>query len=276
MPSEGEVVLPLQIETQTICQPEEAWANVRHALTLPHRFLKPKEVHRRTVSICGGGPSLKATTGELAGDVLACNTAIGWLYDQGITPDMAMMWDSDPRMIKFARRVPTCTYYLASRCDPAVFEQLFGMDIVIWHAAGDKDLAAKLEEWTTKKRQHSPLINGGSAAVTRAMYLAAVLGYRDMHLFGADSSFEGDVKTDTHVRPSIVEETEIKVRCNGRWFQTTGWLAAQAQEFEAIYTPLVNLGVTITVHGDGLIPHIWRTLSAQTQQAASVAAATPE
>jgi hypothetical protein len=257
-------VAPLHLTTNTICPAIEALGNVRKALDLPHPYFKCGEPKDRPISICGSGPSLKHTIGDLVGDVMACNTSVVWLHDNGVKPDMAMFWDADPRVKQFARRITGTTYYVASRCDPIVFNQLEGMNVVIWHAAGDAGLMDRLEEWVDSPHQFSPTVNGGSAAVTRAAYLACALGYRDLHFFGVDSSFEGDVKTDTHVRPSVVPEEEINVLADGRWFQTTPWLAAQAQEFETVWRQLTQLGASITVHGDGLIPHIWRTLKTET------------
>ncbi len=70
---EGGLAVPLNIETHTICKPDKAMANIRHALSLPypwlHRAERPKG---KTVSICGAGPSLADTYKDLSGDVMAC------------------------------------------------------------------------------------------------------------------------------------------------------------------------------------------------------------
>ncbi len=127
----------------------------------------------------------------------------------------------------------------------------------VTHANGDKDMIELLERIVTDPVQYSPCINGGSAAVTRGIYLAIAMGYRDIHLHGADSSFDGV----THVNGSIVNESRTRIRCVGEWFETTPWLMAQAQEFEAIYKPMTEwMGIKITVHGTGLIPSMWRAM----------------
>lgn len=189
---------------------------------------------------------------------MACNSAIGWLDDRGLRVHSAMMFDADPVLCAFARRIEGCKYYLASRCDPSLFEKLEGMDIVVWHAMGDDGLVEMLEEKPLPAHKHGPCILGGSAAVTRAVYLARAIGYTDIHLHGADSSFEDD----THVNGSVVPEDTIEVVALGKTYKTTRWMAAQAQEFQLLCKPVEATGCKITVHGDGLLPDIWRWMSA--------------
>lgn len=260
----GEWIVPLpSLQTFTICAPSVALANIGHAFTLPNPWFKMAARERtQPISICGSGPSLADTYKDICGRVLACNSAIGFLHNHGVKVHSAMLWDADPRVAQFVHLIDGCTYFVASRCDPGVTAALAGMNIVLWHANGDKDLQAYVEEHTTQERQKSPLINGGSAAVTRAIYLAYAMGYRDMHLHGADSSYrEGSI---SHVNGSLVEQNDdMRVMCGLKWYDTNRWLIAQAQEFAAIYKPLTTfMGAKVTVHGDGLIPYIWSELRA--------------
>jgi phosphoglycerate kinase len=43
------------------------------------------------------------------------------------------------------------------------------------------------------------------------VYIATRLGYHDLHCFGADSSFVGDVRHDTHVGGSLVEDDRVEM-----------------------------------------------------------------
>jgi hypothetical protein len=252
---EGGELAPLHIETHVICEPGKAVENVQNALSLSYPVLMDR---CETVSICGAGPSLARTYSELRGDVMACNSAIGWLHDRGVHITSAMMFDADPVMVKFARRIEGVKYYLASRCDPSVFDALKGMDITVWHALGDEGLIEYLESTPLPRHKHGTCVMGGSAAVTRAVYLARALGYTDIHLFGADSSCEDD----THVNGSVVEEETVEVYALGKKYKTTRWMAAQAQEFQVMWKPVENTGCKVTVHGDGLLPDLWRWMSA--------------
>jgi hypothetical protein len=257
----GRVLAPLFLETETICTPEVALANVRGSTSKPYRRFVPQEAHDRSISICGAGPSLCDTWKDLRGDVMACNSAIGFLKGKGVWPTFGMLWDADPIIEKFAVPVPYCTYYIASRCDPGVFSKLSGLPIVLWHATGDKGLLEMLAEIPSEADQ--PCVNGGSGAVTRAIYLAYAMGYRDIHLHGADSSYgHGEWGYGSHVAGSVVPEVPLNVFLNKTMYRTSAWMAAQAQELRLFYKAMCNMGATITAHGKGLLPDMWKALNA--------------
>ena len=107
-------------------------------------------------------------------------------------------------MREFAVPHPDITYLVASRCHPDVFKRLEGCKIIVWHAGGDHNINDLLCE----RKLNEPMVNGGSAGVTRAMFLVNCLGYTDQHIFGADSSYTGD---DTHIRGSLVPEKDLMV-----------------------------------------------------------------
>lgn len=224
-----------------------------------------------TCSVVGSGPTIRETHKELVGDVLAINSAISYLLDMGIVPKFGVLWDGTEVIEKFARPHPGITYLVASRCHPKVFERLKGCKVVVWHAGGDHDILDVMQdqEVATRMGIPQPLICGGSAGVTRTIYVASVLGYTDVHLFGADSCYSGD---DTHVRGSVVPEKDILVSLGDNsegapaiWFRTTPEWCAQVNEYRSIYAltvsgrlsaitqgPSDKLAMTLKVHGDSL------------------------
>jgi hypothetical protein len=198
------------------------------------------------VSVCGFGPSLAETYTKLKGDVWACNGAHDWLIEKGVIPKFGMYWDASEVIAKFVHPHPAVTYLVASRCHRSVFEALEGHRVYVWHAAGDEYLDDLLCEY----RKAEPMLAGGSAAVTRGMTVATTLGYRNIHLFGADSSYTGDY---THLKKSIVEEHPIEVWVDGRKFVTTTWLAGQVQDFKILAPLLKGQGCEIELYGDGML-----------------------
>jgi len=67
------------------------------------------------------------------------------------------------------------------------------------------------------------------------------------------------------IRKSTTDERHISVMVNKRRFETAPWMCQQAEDFKALVPPLVNIyGVSITVHGDGLIPHLALTMGCKT------------
>lgn len=252
-------LVPLRLAMEICATTEDIDANLEAMLKRPYEsFNALLDSQSGEVSICGSGPSLADTYKTLRGDVYACNAAYGWLLDHGVVAKYCMLWDADPVVAKFVRRNPETIYLVGSRVHPSVYEALKGCRVVIWHAGGDKNIQALLEKYG----KNEPMIGGGSAAVSRAMFVCYALGYRKQHLHGADSSYgEGY----THVQESVVPESEIKVMVHDehgqlKWFKTTAWLAGQCEDFKLIGPVLRAMGTKIIVHGSGLLPHIAKTL----------------
>jgi hypothetical protein len=171
-----------------------------------------------------------------------------------------MMWDAHPLVSTFAIPHPEVTYLVAARCHPSVFEKLEGCKVIVWYAGGDHNIT----DFMGKKGINEPMVNGGSAAVTRSLYLACALGYRDFHIFGADSSYSDEGQT--HVNGSVVPEKDMRVwvgnGAGNRCFRTTPEWCAQVEEFKAIYPHFHNeLGAKIEVYGEGMLQHVGRIMS---------------
>lgn len=258
-------LVPLMLHMNGCATQEEMNANVTATIERGYRpineYLCPELGGRGywsgTMSICGAGPSLRDTYQELQGAILACNSALGYMLGQGIVPNFAMIWDASPLCEQFAIPHPDITYLLGARCHPSVFKRLHGCKIIAWHAGGDHNIIEFLKE----REIREPLINGGSAAVTRALYLAFAMGFRDLHLFGADSSYRDN---DTHVNGSLVPEKDITIWLGNhegnRSFRTTPEFCAQVEEFKNIYPHFLSMGCDIQVHGTGLLPHVYHVM----------------
>jgi uncharacterized Rossmann fold enzyme len=257
-----EAWLPLKIHSSMANTVEHISGNIETNLL---REYTPFNAHLGSksgaVAIVGSGPSLKANWKELSkfkGDILACNAAYQFLLERGITSNYMMCFDADPLMLEFITPHKEIIFLLASRCPTKAFEMLEGCNVVMWHAAGDANVESLLE----KHKRLEPMITGGSAAVVRAMHLAQALGYREIHLYGADSSFQDG---ETHIRKSTTVERRMSVMVNGRTFQCAPWMAQQAEDFKILAPSMMNhLGIDLHVHGDGLIPHLALALGCKT------------
>ncbi len=222
--------------------------------------------HSGPVSLVGAGPSLEDTYTSLKGDVIAINSAIGFLLEKDIVPKFAMLWDCAEVVEKFAIPHHDITYLVASRCHPKVFERLKDCKVYVWHAAGDyniRDIFLK-PEVIAKQKFSEPLINGGSAGITRGIYLSNNLGYNTIHIFGGDSSYRDD---KTHVRGSVVPEKDIMVSIGqdpAILFRTTPEWCCQIEEYKIIYTLFTQHRMNkLVVHGDGMLKTMHDLLSAQ-------------
>lgn len=136
------------------------------------------------LAIACSGPSLRSCLGELAnwpGEIWAINGAYGYLIDNGIIPNGFFGMDPLPGLAPYVDQAhERTTFYICSICDPAVFDNLAGHRVQTWNPDGDS-MVYPPGQWT---------IGGGTTAVTRAPYLGILQGFRDITLFGVDSSFE--------------------------------------------------------------------------------------
>lgn len=239
---------PLHLHYEVCELPENIERNIRLTMASEYKsymlLLRPE--HERVLSIAGFGPSLKDTWERLTGDIWACNGAHNWLIERGVIPKYAMFWDAAEVVSSFVTPHPDVTYIVASRCHRSVFEALEGHKVFVFHAAGDKNIEAMLEEF----KRYEPMCAHGSAAVTTSMLVASNLGYRNMRIFGADSSYTGEY---THAKESLVQEQLLEIWMNGRRFQSTSWLAGQVEDFKIIGPALAQQGIDIEFHGDGLL-----------------------
>ena len=260
-------LVPLGMDLRSCASKEEMHRNFYATLKRGYRAINEVlEKSSGTVSLVGAGPSLQDTHKELGGDILAVNSAIGFLLDHGIVPKWGMLWDAAEIVEKFVRPHPDITYLVASRCHPKVFERLKNSNVLVWHAGGDHDIVEVMNrpEVIARQKQPEPLINGGSAGVTRGIFVAVALGYMDLIIHGADSSY--GPSGDTHVMGSLVPEKDTLISIGNDppiWFRTTPEWTAQVEEYKQIYLFMLNHGVTMTVKGEGMLPMMHRLLVAK-------------
>lgn len=206
-------------------------------------------------SVVGSGPTIEETHNELVGDVIAINGAIKFLLGKGIVPKFGMIWDCDQVCENFAVPHPDITYLIASRVHPKVFERLKDCKVVVWHAAGDLNINEIMNrpDVIAKQPCEEPLINGGTAGVTRGIYVAITLGYKEVNIFGGDSCYSGD---RTHIQGSLVKEKDVVVSIGhdpAFLFRTTPEWCAQVSEYRAIYAILSAAEIDLKVYGHSML-----------------------
>lgn len=136
------------------------------------------------LAIVASGPSVREHLDELKtwpGEVWAINGAYDYLLDQGIVPQGFFALDPLAGLVDYVQRPnKATTFFLASTCDASVFDALKDHDVKLFHPAAD-DMQYP-DGW---------VIGGGTTALTRVPYLGILRGFREIVLFGADSSYDG-------------------------------------------------------------------------------------
>lgn len=211
--------------------------------------------HRGVALLVGGGPSLERDLDELRSrqyhgeKIFALNGAGLYLTEKGIIPDAVVMMDARAMNARFILGLPKTTkLYLAMQCAPEVFDAAEGYEVITWHAANG-GLSGVVEE------RPAAFICGGTVVGIRSMHLVCVLGYREVHVFGYDSSFK-DGKNHAYAQPENDDDRPVECFVHGRAFMSTPWMIRQADDFQLFTAKLMQVGVVVGVHGDGLLPHI--------------------
>ena len=254
-PRQNSAWMPLKLLPSLANTDDDIARNIKHALELEYiSFQTLVGTQVGAVAVVGSGPSLKANWKRLRhfnGDIIACNAACQFLLGKGITPKYMFCFDADPLMLEFLTPHDDILYLLASRCPPKAFEIIKGCKLSIWHACGDMHVERLLQE---AGKFTEPMVIGGTAAITRGMVLAQTLGYKTIHLFGADSSFS---EGDTHIRQSTTVERRMFVNVAGKQFETAPWMAVQVEDFKKLAPALRDqYDIRFVVHGNGLLPQV--------------------
>jgi hypothetical protein len=137
------------------------------------------------LAIVASGPSVRDYLDELrswTGEIWAINGAYDYLLDEGIVPHGFFAIDPLPELADYVRRPQReTTFFVAATSDVSVFDALEGFKIKTFFPFSDD----------VTYPEGAGMIGGGTTAVTRAPYLALVEGWRDITLFGCDSSYDG-------------------------------------------------------------------------------------
>lgn len=229
--------------------------NFAHAVSLPIFRLKHHDAHQGTALIVGGGPSLKRSMPWIlqrvksGAKVFALNNAADFLAQNGVTPDYQVVMDARPETAAFVGKAHR--YLLASQCDPLAFASVPHEKIILWHAE------------TPELRERYPdgvLIGGGTTVLTRAMLCVHGLGFRNLHLYGVDSSFE-DQAHHAYTQSLNDDDRPSEVICEDRSFMAAQWMIAQVYEFQDVSLALAEMDSVISVHGDGLLPAVAQAMA---------------
>lgn len=257
-------VIPLNIECQTLIARDHLAKNITTNLAreIP-RFVQGngfRDVKREPVAIVGAGPTLRETIESVRGfkNVLVCGSAHDYVVRKGIVPTYAVVADGgavDKENLSLAHK--ETTYFLASQCDPSLFEHLSDFNIEMWHYRGQA---------TPDLEEEAKLLNGelsicwGTTVTLTAIYIAMMLGFQDLHFFGFDSCY-GDYGVADHcckiAGAHEYEKMEFTVGPEKKKFISNMGFAAQAEQFFKI-VEADGRYFHSTIHGDGLIAEMAR------------------
>lgn len=238
----------LVVETTCNTGDKELLANLNSARDrgLPKLLFEP--AHKRSLVICGSGPSLRdyLAVVSLDCDFMALNGAYGILLDAGIPAKYFAMLDARAANLNFLELIhPDTQFLLAPQCHPDIFDALEGRNVTLFH----------LNTPTNHKVfPGEPIYLGGGGTIgLTAIAIGAALGYRHITLLGYDSSYRG-AHSHARYQEQNAGQATLPVWIEDREYLSTPAMAQQVMDFFPWHAALQKAfpGLIIDVVGEGL------------------------
>ena len=242
---------------------ENIMANLRRGV----RDICPHEVQSEAhIYVLAGGPSLADHEQEIiklgkAGALfVTVNGTYKWLIERGIKPAAHFMVDAREFNARFIDPViDTCKYIFSSQTAKEAVEKVPVEQAYLFHS-GDTELVkecfTEFCKETGANRAWYPVF-GGTTVIGRAIVCLAMLGFRNVEVFGWDSCLRDD-KHHAYDQKENDAEHVVDISLGGREFRCQPWMVVQAHEFPKIIKYILGPipDFNLCVRGDGLIAHM--------------------
>jgi len=255
---------PIFSKTVLNSEMEQVESHVRTNLArgLPHP--PPGQPNDLDLCIVAGGKSLSRQIGNIrkrqrrGASVMAMNGTHDFLIKNGIIPDAMVMLDSraeDRNVAMVANPHNGVSYFIASQCDPRIFDALKDQQTFIWHSQSGIDWAA----FFTEAGVEHPVIQGGTTVGMKCFAIAMYLGFRNFHLYGFDSCIWPDGKHHAYKQTLNDQDlgASIPLHIGNREFRCAGWMVRQVEDFKEMVDAWQSQ-IRLQVHGDGALAEVIR------------------
>jgi len=232
--------------------------NIKANLDRGHPQIWPHKEQETQCVLCAGGPTLREHIEDIkehqaqGGKVIALANVAHLLIENNIRPNAQVLLDAKPRNAKFILPGVETTLFIASQCDPTVFEaaEQTGNKIYIWHGVNND------QEFEVIHERGEPWIpvQAGTTITVRAIRLFNILGYKNFHIYGFDSCYKDGVH-HSYEQPDADKHKRFKLEFEGKVFTVSPWMIAQFMEF-AKFVKAFGMNLNLNIHGDGLISHL--------------------
>ncbi len=228
--------------------PRTRVAHIRYANRVIKERFQLGSPQMKPIAVVGLGPSLADTWKAIEPfeNILTTSGAHQFLIKRGIIPTWHMELDTRAHKIRaMGAPHPDVHYLIGSTVHPDLLTHLKGFQVTLFQPLSQNpQIIRELPrgEWC---------VSAGGSVGNKALVMARMLGFRDIHAFGFDSCLrDGVAHAMAHPNP-VRPEHVFPCPVNGRTFMTTKPLLSYAQS--AIKTTDRLADATFTFHGDGLL-----------------------
>jgi len=222
--------LPYRYPSRTAYTLEAEIRQIETCVKKGYPRLQLRDIKDEWLSVVGFGPSLHDTWREIKHPFVTVSGALDFMQDKGVIPDYHAECDGRDYKTKHLEHANhTTKYFMASVCNPRMWDLLEGCHVEYWHTANGQHVV----DWIGKNDLGSVLIAGGSNIGLTAIHVGGILGYRKFRLYGFDGNFRGDVR---HAGKHYAEPQRRIVRtANGHRWDTSPQMSHACDEFLRLY-----------------------------------------
>jgi len=254
--SEG-LTLPLEIiENTTI---EDLESNTRHNSSEYERWLQLQVEHERKAVLIGGGASINDHVEDIrklqreGAIVFAMNGASGWAREHLIGVDYQVILDAKQESSGLVDQFAD-EHLFSSQCHPDTTKA--AENLTLWHL--DRPDIEDLFPEERVKAGGYVIVGGDSSVGVCALCLVYTQGYRDIHIFGYDTSHQ---EGKSHGYKQRMNDTMpiVDVEWAGKYYKISMALKNQCSNFMTYTDALKEGGCDFHVYGEGLLQAVYRT-----------------
>lgn len=236
--------------------------NIRKNLGLGLAEIAPHEAQDTHVCVLAGGPSLADFEDEIVEmgrrgvPMVTMNGTYKWLADRGIKPAAMFMVDARELNERFVHRIyDGCKYIFSSQAAHEAVKKTPAGQTLLYHSSANETLNELFAEQGPKREWYP--VPGGSTVTTRALVALAMLGFRNIEVFGWDSCLRDD-KHHAYDQPENDGQAVVEIRVGEKTFKCHPWMVIQAEEAKQLVRHIFGKipDFNLCVRGDGLIAHI--------------------
>jgi len=249
--------LTLDLEVIENTPPEEIESNTRHNAGKYDKWLKLQDETDKPAILIGGGDSINDHIEEIkelqkTGTVYAMNAASQWARKNGIRVDYQVILDAKPESAELVDP-KAGNRLIASQCNPKTAQN--AGDFTLWHLS--RPGVEELFPPEKVKEGGYTLVGGDSSVGVCALCAVYILGHRDLHIFGYDTSYR---EGKGHGYEQKINKTmpTMKTDWAGEEYTISIAMKDQCRNFMLYAKELETMGCTFSVYGEGLLQTIWR------------------
>ena len=225
-----------------------------------------RDTYSGPIIVVGGGPSVDGQLDkikELMGQgipLMVIERMYPWCHTHGLKADFVVSLDASEGIeAGFTHLQDDTIHLMVATNNPIVFPMLNGHKKYIWSGAAGSHPDA-VDIWRKHGYERVTIVNTGGSVTLGSMFLALVLGFRTVHLFGFDCMVPNNEHTyASGIAGESVNRSYYEVEVDGEKVLTCSSFLSFAQQFFSMVDIAKQWGMleSVEVYGESLVNKMW-------------------